>query len=226
MSGNFNLADYATVDERIDKYWQSHPKPEGSIQTEIIWVSNDGLSVAIKATVYQGDRILATGIAQEERLTGLDKYGKPAKGANTSSWWENCETSAIGRALANMGMSLSKRASREEMQKVQRYEDDGTASAGFEEGQRIVDAPQTARAQRAAASAPTSAPARPAPPTNGAGTPNSPDLDWNAFWRWAKGQNWASKHDMAVALGKPDDVINGWTPAQLRTAIEVYGKED
>jgi hypothetical protein len=123
MSGNFNLADYATVDERIDKYWQSHPKPEGSIQTEIIWVSQDGNSVAIKATVYQGDRILATGIAQEERLTGLDKWGKPAKGANTSSWWENCETSAIGRALANMGMSLSKRASREEMQKVQRYAD-------------------------------------------------------------------------------------------------------
>jgi hypothetical protein len=121
MSGTFNLADYATVDERIDKYWAAHPKPEGSIQTEIIWVSEDGNSVAIKATVYLGDRILATGIAQEERLVGLDKWGKPAKGANTSSWWENCETSAIGRALANMGMSLSKRASREEMQKVQRY---------------------------------------------------------------------------------------------------------
>jgi hypothetical protein len=45
--------------------------------------------------------------------------------ANKSSWWENCETSAIGRALANMGMSISKqRPSREEMAKVQRYEDD------------------------------------------------------------------------------------------------------
>src|SRR4051812_47951659 len=40
MSGRgFNLQDYATVDDRITKYWAMHPKPEGSIQTEIIWVS-------------------------------------------------------------------------------------------------------------------------------------------------------------------------------------------
>ena len=45
--------------------------------------------------------------------------------ANTSSWWENAETSAIGRALANMDMSLSKnRPSRQEMEKAQRYEAD------------------------------------------------------------------------------------------------------
>jgi hypothetical protein len=115
MSGRgFNLQDYATVDDRITNYWAMHPKPEGSIQTEIVWVSDDGNSVAIRATVYQGDRILATGIAQEER---------GPSGANRTSWWENAETSAIGRALANMDMSLSRqRPSRQEMEKVERYE--------------------------------------------------------------------------------------------------------
>lgn len=123
MSGRFNLQDYATVDDRIDRYWAMYPAPEGSIQTEIIWVADDGASVAIKATVYAGARILATGIAQEERLVGTDQHGKPVKGANVTSWWENCETSAIGRALANMNMSLSRqRPSREEMEKIARYE--------------------------------------------------------------------------------------------------------
>jgi hypothetical protein len=116
MSGRgFNLAEYVTVDERIDRFWAMYPAPIGSIQTEIVWVADDGSSVAIRATVYVDDRILATGIAQEER--------GPA-GANRTSWWENGETSAIGRALANMGMSLSKqRPSREEMAKVARGED-------------------------------------------------------------------------------------------------------
>jgi hypothetical protein len=42
------------------------------------------------------------------------------KGANLTSALENCETSSIGRCLANMNLSGNKRASREEMQKVQR----------------------------------------------------------------------------------------------------------
>jgi len=118
MPGQFNREDYIDVDSRITKFWEMHPKPEGSIQTAIIWVAEDGNAVAIRATVYQGDRILANGIAHEER--GKSK----TDGANFTSWWENAETSAIGRALANMDMSLSKRRpSRQEMEKVQRYEE-------------------------------------------------------------------------------------------------------
>lgn len=114
MSGRFNLADYVTVDERIDKFWDRH-HADGSIQTEVCWVADDGSSVAIRASVYLGPRLIATGIAQEERGPG---------GANRTSWWENAETSAIGRALANYGMSLSKqRPSREEMAKVERYDE-------------------------------------------------------------------------------------------------------
>lgn len=115
MSQGFNLADYVTVDERITSFWQRYPAPEGSIQTELIWVREDGLSVAIRASLYAGHRLLATGIAQEERGTA---------GANRNNWWENCETSAIGRACANLDMALSRqRASREEMEKATRPPD-------------------------------------------------------------------------------------------------------
>jgi hypothetical protein len=53
----------------------------------------------------------STGYASEIEGTG---------GANNVDALANCETSAIGRALANMGLSGNKRASREEMQKVER----------------------------------------------------------------------------------------------------------
>mgnify|MGYP003647471979 FL=1 len=46
-----------------------------------------------------------------------------ASGPQKSSALEVCETSSIGRALANAGYSGNKRASREEMEKVQRFEE-------------------------------------------------------------------------------------------------------
>jgi hypothetical protein len=60
----------------------------------------------------------ATGYAQETDGTG---------GANNVDALANAETSAIGRALANMAMSGNKRASREEMEKVNRVADHATA---------------------------------------------------------------------------------------------------
>lgn len=165
MSGRFNLNDYITVDERIDQFWAQYP--DGAIRTEVAYTNNDASSVAVRASVYkrcEQPHPDATGIAQEERLTGEDQYGKPVKGANTSSWWENCETSAIGRALANLGMSLSKqRPSRSEMEKVQRYE----------------DAPQPLRQQQAQSRAPQpQAQHRPAQPQPAAlPAPTGPDDD-------------------------------------------------
>jgi hypothetical protein len=58
--------------------------------------------------------LIGTGYAEEVRGAG---------NVNRTSHVENCETSAIGRALANCGMAgsdMSKRPSREEMSKVQR----------------------------------------------------------------------------------------------------------
>jgi len=69
-------------------------------------------SIAVfEAEVYlNGDESpKATGYAMEKAGQGY---------VNKTSHVENCETSAIGRALANMGLHGSKRPSREEMQKA------------------------------------------------------------------------------------------------------------
>lgn len=130
MSGR-NLQDYVEVRDRIEKFWADHP--EGRILPEML-IANEQI-VRFRVDVYtdrDDPRPASVGHAEEVRSE---------KGVNATSAVENCETSAIGRALANLGMHLSKhRASREEMHKVERMER-GTASAGFEEGERVVDAP-------------------------------------------------------------------------------------
>lgn len=113
----FNLEDYETVEERIKRFYDEHP--DGRIKTEEVTSDLDrsnGLWV-IKATLYLniGDQAAdlpkATGYAFEVDGQGM---------ANKTSALENCETSAIGRALANANFSGNKRTSREEMAKVQR----------------------------------------------------------------------------------------------------------
>lgn len=106
----FNLDDYEPVDARIAKWWAKHP--EGSLQTELIVYSDTRFIV--KATAYTADGlIVATGYAEETISQ---------KGVNANFALPNCETSAIGRCLANAGFQakLGKRASREEMEKVNR----------------------------------------------------------------------------------------------------------
>ena len=133
MSARFNAADYIDVDTRIDQFWERYPN--GAIRTEMLYCNNDGSSVAIKASVYKDwehPAPDATGIAQEYQ---------GGKGANATSWWENCETSAIGRALANMGMASStKRPSRQEMQKVERHSDPAPARSAPARAERPQDA--------------------------------------------------------------------------------------
>ena len=108
----FNLDDYELVEDRLKKYWKDNP--EGNINTHIEHITEDGTCVTIKAGITDNNgRLVATGIAQETKGDGF---------ANTTSWVENCETSAIGRALANWKYQGNKKArpSREEMAKVQR----------------------------------------------------------------------------------------------------------
>jgi hypothetical protein len=110
---NFNLENYETVEERLAKYWKDHPN--GRIWTEVVQISDDGSIVTIKALVYkdiEDVNPVATGIAQETQGQGGF--------ANKDAWMENCETSAIGRALANWKYQGSNkpRPSRQEMSKV------------------------------------------------------------------------------------------------------------
>lgn len=109
----FNLDDYEPVEERLARFWNDHPN--GRVYTELVNGSHAGESVVIIASVYKDKADLypdATGHAQET---------PGSNPVNKTSWIENCETSAIGRALANMGYApKGQRPSREEMQKTVR----------------------------------------------------------------------------------------------------------
>lgn len=106
----FNLADYEPVEERLERFYKDHK--DGRVITELAFY--DESRVLFKAFLYRNfdeEKAWATGFAEETR-------GKGGM-VNTTSHVENCETSAIGRALANAGYApKGKRPSKEEMTKV------------------------------------------------------------------------------------------------------------
>jgi len=108
---SFNPADYAEVAERLPLFWKDCPR--GRIVTEI--VVDDGTRIVIQAELYADitDTVpTTTGYAEEIRGSSM---------VNKTSALENCETSAIGRALANYQyQGAKKRASLEEIVKVYR----------------------------------------------------------------------------------------------------------
>lgn len=105
------LDDYTPVADRIELFYSKFPN--GRITTKLL-PGNDR-EVVVKAFVYRlaEDRLpAATGLASERIGDGE---------VNIHSCLENTETSAIGRALANLGFAASRRRpSREEMAKVAR----------------------------------------------------------------------------------------------------------
>jgi hypothetical protein len=107
----FNPDQYATVSERIELFYARYP--EGRINTDLVGRA-DG-EITFKAHIYRsGAETLAaaTGWASEREGDG---------DINTVACLENTETSAVGRALANLGFTASsKRPSREEMEKAAR----------------------------------------------------------------------------------------------------------
>ena len=102
---------------------------DGRITTEIL--SESGTHVTIKASLFVDKEeqlngcALATGIAREVAGGHIEKYT------------ENCETSAIGRALANrniygeLGKETGNRPSREEMSSVESVKDPYAEEAAF-----------------------------------------------------------------------------------------------
>jgi hypothetical protein len=111
----FNLADYATVQERIEAFWKRFDR--GAIITRDLTTDADRerKQWRVYAEVWfdiDESRPRGTGLAFE--IDG-------GAGANMTSAYENAETSAIGRALATANFTTSKnRASRTEMQKAER----------------------------------------------------------------------------------------------------------
>ena len=108
-----NLKEYEPVENRIRAFWQKYP--DGRLITDLQRVERaDGrVEWICKSEAYtnQSDsRPQATGFATEIEGSSF---------INRSNASENCETSSIGRCLANLGFATKgKRPSREEMQKT------------------------------------------------------------------------------------------------------------
>lgn len=93
---NINGKEYVEVNERL-KAFRSEPKFQNwGIETEMVEMTAD--TCTIKAIIKDFDgSIRATGYAREER---------GASPINRTSYVENCETSAIGRALGCLGIGI------------------------------------------------------------------------------------------------------------------------
>ena len=91
---NIKGKNYVMVNERI-KYFRENFK-DWSLESELISLNDD--ACVIKAIVKdENGRIVATGFAQENRESSM---------INKTSFVENCETSAWGRALGNLGIGI------------------------------------------------------------------------------------------------------------------------
>ena len=107
----FNLSDYEDVDTRIHKFYETYP--DGAITTELITNDEEKGTVVFKATAYR------TFLDNNPAAIGYARGARKDRGVDRDFWFENCETSAIGRCLANLGLSAKgKRASSLEMAKV------------------------------------------------------------------------------------------------------------
>lgn len=91
---NIKGKEYAPVNERIKAFRMVYPN--GVIITEI--VKDDDVKIIMRATIYgEEDELLATGTAEEVR---------GSSNINRTSALENCETSAVGRALGLAGFGI------------------------------------------------------------------------------------------------------------------------
>ena len=115
MAGKFDLDAYETVELRLRRLYAKFP--EARVLTDLVF--HNDRSFIVKAEIYF-DRDDMTPVAHgyAEEIVG-------ASPVNKTSALENCETSAIGRAISNSSLCLDaaegKRPSRSEMEKVERY---------------------------------------------------------------------------------------------------------
>lgn len=113
----FNLEDYETVEERIKKFYEANP--DGRIITQNLTSVEDR---SVSTWVVMASVFLTAGDQANNlpKATGFAFEIDGGMGANKTAALENAETSAIGRALANAGLSGNRRTTREEMEKVER----------------------------------------------------------------------------------------------------------
>ena len=138
----FNLSDYEPVEVRLEKFIKDYPSFRIATELEVVEASR----YIVKAYLYKD---ASDGVAW---ATGYAEETVSSRGVNQTSALENCETSAIGRALANAGYApKGKRPSREEMSKVVAQKPVKPAVADVQdywttpvnEYMKVVDAPVT-----------------------------------------------------------------------------------
>jgi hypothetical protein len=93
---NIRGKQYVEVNERIKFFRQEEQYKNWSIVTDFPILEADQC-VCKAAVVDPSNRIIATGYAHEDRT---------ASNINKTSYVENCETSAVGRALAMLGIGI------------------------------------------------------------------------------------------------------------------------
>lgn len=118
--------DYAEVQQRIKAFRMVYP--EGTIETEML--SNMNGICIFKATVSTEGKLLATGTAYEKEDSTF---------INRTSYIENCETSAVGRALGMAGFGIDTAvASAEEVQNAILNQDKPKQNDSFEAAKESV----------------------------------------------------------------------------------------
>lgn len=109
------LDGYEPVSHRIERFYKDHPT--GRIITHVVAELCTDKSWVVRAEVYRS--------YEAEALAAASGYAHEVVGSsqvNRTSALENCETSAIGRALANLNYApKDARPSREEMETVITY---------------------------------------------------------------------------------------------------------
>lgn len=93
---NIKGKQYVEVNERIKYFRTASEYSNWSLSTECVELTAD--SCVFKAEIRNAEgSLIATGFAQEDRTSSM---------INKTSFVENCETSAWGRALANLGIGI------------------------------------------------------------------------------------------------------------------------
>lgn len=120
----FNPNDYEDVNTRLHRFYETHPK--GRITSDLVHHNEDFSFVVFKAYCFREGDINPAGTGWAYEMAGTSNVNK-------TSHIENCETSAVGRALANAGFSpKGSRPTREEM---------GKAAAGMVAGEIPAQGP-------------------------------------------------------------------------------------
>lgn len=123
----FDLSSYETVKQRKKRFYEAHS--DGRIVVEL--TSRDSIEdyalfkAAVFLTAIDHEKNLPRGVGyaleMRDKERPVNQKGQAYDSVNFTSWTENAEESAVGRALDNAGFFSDPKCSREEMEKVERH---------------------------------------------------------------------------------------------------------